>query len=109
MIKFTRDRFIGHFQITFGIHCLRMWKRHVKQPPTFIATCLYEWIKTNSGEVMADADVFVHVVAPVIEQCFIANNGQRPDAEHFTGLVYDALDAAGVAVVITPPRRPHVR
>jgi hypothetical protein len=103
LMELTRDRFIDQFAITFGVHCLRSWSTRFKSAPTHLTTCFYEWIRTNGGRMPLSGAAFATIVEPVIEGLHRTTpKGERPESALVAGGLYDALDAAGVEVTITP-------
>ena len=102
-MELARYRFIDQFAITFGVHCLRSWSTRFTSAPTHLSTCFYEWIKTNGGRMSLSGADFATIAEPVIEDLHRATpKGERPASELVAGRLYDALDAAGVEVTITP-------
>jgi len=102
-MELTRDRFIDQFAITFQVHCLRGWSTRHKSAPTHLATCFYEWIKTNGGLISLSAADFARIAEPVIEGLHRSTpKGHRPEADRLADLLYDALDAACVEVTVKP-------
>ena len=102
-MELTRERFIDQFAITFGVHCLRIWSTRFKSAPTHLTTCFYEWIRTSGGRMSLSRADFATIAGPVIEDLHRATpKGERPDSKLVAGRLYDALDAAGVEVTITP-------
>ena len=47
-MRLSRERFVGQFGISFGVHCLRRWPTRRKAAPTHLTTCFYKSIRTNS-------------------------------------------------------------
>ena len=105
----TRERFVGHFAITFHVRCLRSWSRRQKEAPTFLSRSIFDAILLCNGAIaIASAHAFADIVDPVIVALHRATpKGGRPDAADLAARVYDALDAAGVEVWIKPPLEPH--
>jgi hypothetical protein len=76
---------------------------HFKSAPTHLATCFYEWIKTNGGQMSLSGTDFATIAEPVIEDLHRTTpKGERPESGLVAGRLYDALDAAGLEVTITP-------
>src|SRR5262245_54701595 len=100
-MKLTRNQFIDQFAISFHVHCLRLWKRDAKAPPSHISTCMYEWIGTSGGQMQIKGHEFAALMRPVIEELHHKTpKGQRPDAKELAGSAYTALDAVGVEVTL---------
>jgi hypothetical protein len=105
----TRDRFVGHFAVTFHVRCLRSWSRRQKEAPTFLSRSIFDSINLCNGAIaIASSHAFADIVDPVIVELHRATpKGCRPDAGELAGRVYDALDKAGVEVWIKPPLQAH--
>lgn len=100
-MEMTRDRFIAQFAISFHVHCLRMWRTRRNEPPTFITTCLHEWIRTSGGQMALKGAEFSALTQPVIEALHRRlPRTERPDADLLAGQIYDVLDKAGVEITI---------
>ena len=100
----TRDQFIEQFYAPFQVHCLSRWSRRSKEPPTHLATCFLEWIRTANGRIAIGALKFNVIIKPVIVEAHRKTpDGERPDAKVFAGMLYDALDAEGIEVTVGPP------
>jgi hypothetical protein len=102
-MKLSREQFVGQFGISFGVHCLRRWPTRRKAAPIHLTTCFYESIRTNRGVIpIAPAD-FARLVQPVIEVLHRATPlGERPACEDMAARLYEALDQAGVEIVLKP-------
>ena len=108
MRQLSRDQFIAQFAISIGVHSLRVWQRRSKSPPTHVARSIHEVIEMTLGNIPIGSAAFGEIVAPVIAELHRRTpQGMRPDAQELTGLVYDALDRAGIEVTIDPPRYGH--
>jgi len=99
----SREHFVDQFGITFGVHCLRHWPKRRKDPPTFLTTCFYEWIKTNGGTIEIGPADFARLAEPVIEEVHRTKpEAERPDWKVVAGKLYDALAGSGVEVTLKP-------
>lgn len=108
--KITRERFIDHFAVSVQVHSLKLWHRRSKSPPVHVARSVYDVIAMSAGSVPITSPAFGEIVAPMIADLHRRTpQGARPDAKELTGLVYDALDRAGVEVTIKPPVPAHGR
>ena len=106
-MQLSRARFVHHFHITFQVQCLRRWPRR-GPPPEHIAGCFVDWILAASGSLSRDKEACTAILHGVAEDLvLVTTSGARPDAEIATGLIYDALAAAGVEVTIRPPAGLH--
>ena len=102
-MRLSRDQFVGQFGISFGVHCLRRWPTRRKAAPTHLTTCFYESIRTNRGVIpIAPAD-FARLAQPVIEALHRTTPiGERPAWEDMAARLYEALDQAGVEIMLKP-------
>ena len=103
-MQLTRDRFIGQFAIPFQVHCLRMWRRGIKEPPVHLPRCLYEWIEITNGTISIKLQDFHPIAEPIVRKLHRKDKGARPDAYELAGVLYDALSASGVELTIGPPK-----
>ncbi len=102
-MRLSRDQFVGQFGISFGVHCLRRWPTRRKAAPTHLTTCFYETIRTNRGIIpIAPAD-FAQLAQSVIEELHRTTPlGERPAWTDMAARLYEALDQAGVEIVLKP-------
>jgi hypothetical protein len=103
-MKLLRERFVGQFAISVAVHSLKLWNRRATTPPRHVAGSIHATLLMCGGVLPLGARAFSELVTPVIDELHQRTpKGRRPDASELTGLVYDALDRAGVEVSITPP------
>lgn len=103
-MQVSRDRFISQFAISIMVRALKTWPRSTKRFPEHMPTAIYETIKGTNGQVSITSREFGVIVDPVLREIHqLTPFRTRPDHNVLTGLVYDALDAAGVEVTIGPP------
>jgi hypothetical protein len=101
-MEMTRDRFVAQFAIAFHVHCLKMWRTRRREAPTFITTCLHEWIRVAGGRMALEGADFSALARPVVEELHrrLAKE-ERPNADLLAGLIYDMLEQAGVEVTLS--------
>ena len=67
---------------------------------------MWGWIATSGGVLPIDGAAFIDLVRPVVAELHrITPQGERPNRNDVAGRIYDALDAAGIGIGITPPGR----
>lgn len=109
-MRITRERFVDQFAISIGVHSMRLWHRRSKSPPQHVARSIHDVIVMAAGSIPITSAAFGEIVDPVIADLHRRTPAElRPDAKELTGLVYDALDKAGVEVTIRPPIEAHGR
>ena len=107
-MQITRERFVDHFSHSLLVHTLGMWPRSTKRFPEHIARSIYETLQRCLGLIPIDAEEFTRIVEPCIRELHASTPfRKRPDFKLLTGLVYDALDRAGIEIGIGPPIRSH--
>jgi hypothetical protein len=110
-MQISREHFIGQFWPPVQVQALKLWHLRSKEPPEHMPGAIYKAIQVCAGIVSVDVGRFHEIVEPVIANVHRTTpKGQRrPEARRLLGLVYDALDAAGVEIGIKPPLQPHGR
>jgi hypothetical protein len=69
---------------------------------------LFDAIEVCAGVIPIGAAVFGAILEPVIRDVHRTTpKGQKPEANDLLGLVYDALDRAGIDIGIRPPTNSH--
>jgi len=107
-MRVSRDRFVGQFSCSILVHSLSLWSRSTKRFPEHIPGSIYDTMRMCAGEIPISRDEFRRIVEPAIRELHQRTPfRQRPDHTALTGLVYDALDAAGVEIEIGPAVRSH--
>ena len=102
-MRLSRDQFVGRFGISFGVRCLRRWPTRRKAAPTHLTTCFYESIRTNRGVIPIGPADFAGLAQPVIEELHRTTPpGERPAWDDMAARLYEALDQAGVEIVLKP-------
>src|SRR5262249_47423179 len=107
-MELSRNRFIDQFAISIGVRSLRLWHRRSSSPPLHVARSVHEVITMTAGRIPIDSAAFGEIVRTTIEELHRRTpKGARPDATELAGLVYDALERAGIEVTIGPPLDAH--
>jgi len=102
-MRLSRNQFVEQFGISFSVHCLRRWPTRRKAAPTHLTTCFYESIRTNRGVIPIAAADFARLAQPVIEELHRTTPlGERPGCMDMAARLYEALDQAGVEIVLKP-------
>lgn len=107
-MKVARERFIEQFGISIMVIALKHWRRRSKTPPEYVAHATWNAITVCNGGVPIGLTDFRKIVEPVVSDLHrTIPQTERPEFKAFTGLVYDALSAAGIEITIRPPAQPH--
>jgi hypothetical protein len=107
-MQIPREYFIDQFAISVRVHSIPLWSRRSKEPPLHVSRSVYEVIQTNRGRLSMNSAGFAEIVHPVIKELHARlPKGERPSAQELTGLIYDALDRAGVEITLQAPVLPH--
>lgn len=107
-MRISRDRFIDQFAISIMVRSLRLWSRRSRAFPDHLPSSIYETLRVCMGVLPITAQEFHAIVEPPMLALHRSTEpGSRPDPKEVAGLVYDALDAAGIEVAIKPPVQSH--
>jgi hypothetical protein len=102
-MELTRDRFIDQFAIPLHVTCLRLWRRRARTVPVFLGRSFYETMTTSGGHIALSQAAYCDLVLPLIVELHRSTpRDERPEGGRIAGLLYDALNAAGVEVTIQP-------
>jgi hypothetical protein len=104
-MKLSRDQFLDRFAISIGVHSIPLWSRRSKEPPLHVSRSVWEVVNVNGGKLpLPNSAAFAEIVHPVIRELHARlPTGERPSPRELSELIYEALDRAGIEVILRPP------